>query len=92
MLEEAARRWEKRFLREGRKEGRKEGRVEGARDFLLSLIEQRFGPLPKTVRSEIKAIESPRTLKLLGQRVLVAESLEDLKIGQSSSRKRNPDS
>ena len=87
MLEESAREWEKKFLREGRKEGR----VEGARDMLLSQIEQRFGPLPKTVRSEIKAIDSARTLKLLGKRVLEAKSLEDLRIGQSS-RKRNPDS
>ena len=87
MLEESARKWEKRFLREGRKEGR----VEGARDMLLSQIEQRFGPLPKKMRSKIKAIDSPETLKLLCQRVLVAKSLEDLEIGQPS-RKRNPDS
>jgi hypothetical protein len=87
MLEESARKWEKRFLREGRKEGS----VEGARDMLLQLLEQRFGPLPKTVRSQIKAIDSPETLKLLGQRVLEAKSLEDLQIAQSS-RKQNLDS
>ena len=87
MLEESARRWEKRFLREGRKEGR----VEGARDFLLSQIEHRFGPLPRGVRSKIKAIDSPEALKLLGQRVLEAKSLEDLQIDQPS-RRRDPDS
>ena len=87
MLEESARRWEKRFL----KEGRKEGRVEGARDVILSQIEQRFGPLPRTVRSKIKAIDSPEMLQLLSQRVLVAKSLEDLQIGQLS-RKQNSDS
>lgn len=81
MLEESARKWEKRFLREGR--------VEGARDMLLQLLQQRFGPLPKAVRSQIKAIDSPETLKLLGQRVLEAKSLEDLRIGQTS-RRRNP--
>lgn len=87
MLEESARRWEKRYLRESWKQGW----VEGARDFLLSQIEHRFGPLPKKVRSQIKTIDSPRKLKLLCQRILVAESLEDLEIGELS-RKRNPDS
>lgn len=99
MLEESARKWEKRFLREGREEGLqkglqkglRKGEVKGMREALLQLIEQRFGPLPELVREQVEEITAKRDVERLLQRVLKAKSLADMRIGQSS-RKRNPDS
>lgn len=96
MLEQAAREWEKRFLKEGReegreegrKEGRKEGQVDGMRRLLLKLLDERFGPLPEMVRRKVEAIDSARALETLGKRVLAAKSLDDMRIGHSS-RSRN---
>ena len=84
MLEQAAREWEKRFL----KEGRKEGQVDGMRRLLLKQLDERFGPLPETVRRQVEAIDSARALETLGKRVLVAKSLDDMRIGRPS-RSRN---
>lgn len=38
---------------EGRLEGRQEGRLEGESEFLLYLLEQRFGPVSDAVRARI---------------------------------------
>jgi hypothetical protein len=40
-------------LKEGREEGREKGRREGAVALLERLLTQRFGPLPKTLRSRL---------------------------------------
>ena len=65
---------------EGRAVGRKEGREEGLRQVLLRLLERRFGPLPESVRTQVEAIASPRRLTRLAEQVLVASSLEDLRL------------
>jgi predicted transposase YdaD len=70
--------WSQRIKAEGRREGRKEGQETGMRSLLLHLLEQRFGPLPESVRTEVGAITSPRRLTRLSEKVLVASSLEDM--------------
>jgi len=59
--------------------GRREGRHEGIRDVLLSIIEERFGVVPKELKERIDHTESIDTLKRLVQQVVKIESLDDLK-------------
>jgi Domain of unknown function (DUF4351) len=69
MLEETLLKW--------RDEARKEGLREGRRQFLLQLLEQRFGALSPKVRRKVKA-SSEKRLQELGKRVLVAGSLAEM--------------
>lgn len=91
MLEEAAREWEKRFVREGREEGLQQGEMKGMKRALLQVLEQRFGPLPEPVRGQVEKIDAKSEVERLLQRALKADSLADLRIGRPS-RKRNPSS
>ena len=71
--------WAERLEAKGREEGLQQGFM-AMRDLLLSLLEQRFGPLPEDVRERVEAISSLKRLTQLGQRVLTARSLESLKL------------
>jgi hypothetical protein len=69
--------------RAGRREGRLEGQQEAVRSLqqvLLSLLDQRFGPLPERVRSQVAAIDSLRRLTRLAERVLTVGSLRELRL------------
>lgn len=96
MLEESARKWEKRFLREGRKEGLQEGLKKGFRKgevlglklALLQLMEQRFGPLPEPVRKQVEKINAKRELERLLNQVVEVKSLADMRISQPSRKPR----
>jgi hypothetical protein len=72
--------WAERLEAKGREEGLQQG-FQAMRDLLLSLLEQRFGPLPDEVRERVEAISSLKRLTHLGQRVLTARSLESLRLG-----------
>jgi hypothetical protein len=76
--------WSQRIKAEGfklgRQEGRKEGKEAGLRQLLLHLLERRFGPLPEGVRTRVEAIASSRRLTRLAEQVLVASSLDDLRL------------
>ena len=61
-----------------RREGQKEGRTEGKREIILRLLEQRFGPVPDTVRHRIEEIKSDRRLERLAERILIAGSLREM--------------
>lgn len=77
-------------LKEGLKEGLQTGRREGQerlqealqamRRVLLSLLEQRFGPLPETTRQKVEAISSLDRLTRLSERALTARSLATLRL------------
>jgi len=73
MLEETLLEWRD----EARKEGLREGQIKGRRQFLLQLLEQRFGALSPKVRRKVKA-SSAKRLEELGKRVLVAGSLAEM--------------
>jgi len=73
MLEETLIEWRD----TARKEGRNEGRIAGMRQFLLQLLEERFGVLSPKVRRKVKA-SSEKRLQELGRRVLVAGSLAEM--------------
>ena len=60
--------------------GRKEGELEGMRRLLLQVLEQRFGPLPLSVKTQVAAISSAAALQRLARRALTAESLAALRL------------
>ena len=64
-------------LRKGRQEGRQEGLVQGQRQFLLMLLEERFGPLRPQVYELVQALTAER-LTELGRALLRAQSLREL--------------
>ena len=66
------------YLRaEGMARGRQEGRQEGQRQFLLTLIEGRFGEPPAHVRERVMAGDDAE-LARWGARLLAASSLDDI--------------
>jgi len=67
----------KRGIAIGREEGRQEGRQEGERKVIVSLLEERFGPLPPTARERIDQLGEPE-LATLTRRLLKAESIKEL--------------
>lgn len=54
---------------------------EGARQVLLGVLEQRFGPVPDETRQRIEKIRSVDRLTRLAQKVLTAKSLKSLRLG-----------
>ncbi len=62
---------------EGRAEGKAEGKAEGERKVILSLLEERFGPVPASARARIEALGEAE-LEVLARRLLKAESLAEL--------------
>lgn len=59
----------------GIQEGRLEGRLEGESEFLLYLLEQRFGPVSDAVRARIGSADT-QTLLVWGKRILTAQTIE----------------
>jgi len=51
---------------------RKEGQYEGKREFLMRLLERRFGPLSEEIRHRIEEIKSDRRLERLADKLLTA--------------------
>ena len=58
--------------------GETKGRGEGAREILLLLLAERFGPLPEGARRQVEEISSFQRLTQLAKRVLTAHSLEEM--------------
>ncbi|HEX4963680.1 MAG TPA: DUF4351 domain-containing protein [Thermoanaerobaculia bacterium] len=73
--------WErgrKEGMEKGLKKGRREGVEEGTRKVLLHQLGKRFGPLPEAVRRRVEAIDSLDRLTRLAERLLSADSLEEM--------------
>jgi hypothetical protein len=84
-LQEGLEKGLKKGLQKGRKEGLKKGLEKGLQegrkglqDFLLSGMEERFGPVPATIRRRVKGIQDFEELKKLGKRLLTASSMDEL--------------
>ncbi|HSK75299.1 MAG TPA: Rpn family recombination-promoting nuclease/putative transposase [Thermoanaerobaculia bacterium] len=81
MLEETVREWGQKMRQEGRLEGRREGRregeVEGLQKAVLTMLRQRFGRVPQTVRERVREISSTAELTKLTRRILTANSLQE---------------
>jgi hypothetical protein len=52
--------------------------AKGVREVLLSLLAERFGPLPEGARRQVEEISSRQRLTQLAKRVLTAHSLEEM--------------
>ena len=65
-------------LEEGREEGRQSGQLAGKREALLQLLIAKFGPLPEHATSRLHSTESLDELVVYLDRVLTAESLEEM--------------
>ena len=63
---------------EGRAEGRRVGLIEGKRGTLLRLLTAKFGPLPEATSSRVEALDSLDELDSYFERVLKANSLEEI--------------
>lgn len=81
MLAERALEWTREWQEEGRQRGLEEGRQEGVRSVVLSLIEQRFGPIPEDVRQRVESLDDLDALTHIAKRILLVSSIEELGIG-----------
>ena len=66
-------------LQKGLRKGQQQG-LRALRKVLLSLLEQRFGPLSTETRAQVEAITSVARLARLSERVLTARSLATLRL------------
>jgi hypothetical protein len=71
--------WSERLEAKGREEGLEAG-LRAVREILLSLLEQRFGPVPEGIRQRVEAISSLDRLTRLSRRALNARSLSALRL------------
>jgi hypothetical protein len=75
--------WSERLEAKGREEGMQKGLQKGLqalRKVLVTLLEQRFGPLSETTRAQVEAISSLERLTRLSERALTVRSLAALKL------------
>lgn len=57
------------------------GRTQGAQELLLSILEERFGPVPENVRSRVESIHSFDRLNRLARKAMTAKTLKGLRLG-----------
>jgi hypothetical protein len=57
------------------------GRTQGAQELLLSVLEERFGPVPENVRTRIESIQSFDRLNRLARKATIAKTLKGLRLG-----------
>lgn len=77
MLETNMARWEREWQERSEAHGREEGRAEGRADFLVRLLERRFGPIDDSVRARVDAA-TPDELLDYADRVLDARDIESV--------------
>jgi hypothetical protein len=67
-------------LEQGRTEGRREGALQALRNVLLRQLRSRFRKVPKAVERAVNATDDVARLDTWLDRVLIAETLEDVGI------------
>jgi flagellar biosynthesis/type III secretory pathway protein FliH len=85
LLAEPVKEWTKQWREEGREKGlekglekgRQEGRKEGEAQFLIRLLERKFGLLDDEIRQRIDAADRDQLLEW-GERILKAERIEEV--------------
>jgi hypothetical protein len=58
-------------------EGRQEGTLETSREFVLEILETRFGEVPSSIVELINGIDDPSVLKTIFRRAIAIESVEE---------------
>ena len=69
------------MMKTWKEEGIEIGREQGRRQLVLEQIEERFGPVSPTVRSQIELLEGEK-LRQIGKALVKAQSLGELGLGQ----------
>ncbi|MCK9459033.1 MAG: DUF4351 domain-containing protein [Proteobacteria bacterium] len=77
MLETKMARWEREWQERSEAHGREVGRAEGRADFLVRLLERRFGPIDDSVRARVDAA-TPDELLDYADRVLDARDIDSV--------------
>ncbi len=77
MLAEKIDRWNREILEKGREEGLDKGRQEGEARLVLRQLRLKFGPLEPELEERVRSAD-PDLLLVWGERVLTAESLQDV--------------
>jgi len=75
------------WLEESKKEGRKEGRKEGKAQFLMSLLEDKFGPLNPEIKATILLLTEARLLEC-AKRLWTAQTLQDVIKQEKMTKKK----
>jgi len=57
--------------------GAQQGKIENAREMVIDLAGEQYGPLPASLEEDIRAVQSVTTLKTLGRQVLKLDNIED---------------
>jgi hypothetical protein len=70
------------LLDEGRAEGRAEGEQEAARRLILTTVYERFGVSTPELEAAVRSLEDVTELEQLLRRVVRAERLEDVDLGE----------
>ena len=70
--------WSEKMMEKGREQGRLSGLIEGKRETLKHQLTKKFGPLPEKTMARIEALGSLEELDTYLERVLAAETLEDM--------------
>ena len=73
-------RWHEEGRAEGRVEGLAEGQLEARRQWLLALLESRFGSLPKELIQRLQDVKDVEQLDRAFQQALNVHSLADLQL------------
>jgi len=71
--------WADRMREEGIELGMRQG-IDTLKRVLLSQLSQRFGPLPESFRKRVQSINSMEPLTRIAEEILVARSLDEVKI------------
>ena len=72
--------WEQELVARGEARGRAEGEMNARREDLRLLLEERFGPLPDAVATQISEIVDAEQLRDALRQVIHLRALEDLKL------------
>jgi hypothetical protein len=72
--------WERKALEEGLEKGRQEGILQGAKELLRQALEIRFGEVPTSLLEQIQRCQDADSLRALHQQVLMAQSLDDVRL------------
>ena len=68
------------LMEQGEKRGEKRGIIKDKQDVLLSLMAEKFGPVPRDTATRVRRLRSAAALDRLLVRVLHAGSLEEMEI------------
>jgi len=87
MLATSTDNWLEESKKEGRKEGLKEGRKEGKAQFLMGLLEDKFGPLNHEIKATILRLTEARLLEC-AKRLWTAQTLQDVIKPEKMTKKK----